>query len=114
MIKLYIHGMAISGPDPVAGDLISLLGIRLYKRDHQLFSGPAMPARHHLTEAGEINPSLPIHNQAQIAGKMAETARDQSTELLRLCLVQKKLAGRAALAMLSPEKSMLRATPDHQ
>jgi hypothetical protein len=73
-----------------------------------------MPARHHLAEAGEINPSLPIHNQAQIAGKMTETARDQSTKLLRLCLVQKKLAGRAALAMLSPEKSMLRATPDHQ
>jgi hypothetical protein len=45
---------------------------------------------------------------------MPKTTRYQPTELLRLGLVQKKLTGRAALTMLSPEKTVLRATLDHQ
>jgi len=45
---------------------------------------------------------------------MPETPGDQPAELLRLGLVQKKLTGRATLTMLSPEKTVLRATLDHQ
>jgi F0F1-type ATP synthase beta subunit len=73
-----------------------------------------MPARHHLAELGEINPTAGVHVQAQITGKMPQTARYQPTQLLRLGLIQEKLTGRAALTMLSPEKTVLRATLDHQ
>jgi hypothetical protein len=45
---------------------------------------------------------------------MPQTARYQPTQLLRLGLIQEKLTGRAALTMLSPEKTVLRATLDHQ
>jgi hypothetical protein len=114
MIKLYIHRMAISGSDFIAGNLVSLLEIGLYERNHQFSAGPAMPARYYLAELGEINPTAGVHSQAQITGKMPKTARYQPTQLLRLGLVQKKLACRAALTMLSPEKSVLRATLDHQ
>jgi hypothetical protein len=106
--------MAISGSDFIIDNLIPMLGIGLYERNHQFFAGPAMPARHHLAELVEINPTMGVHNQAQITWKMPKTSCDQPTELLRLGLVQKKLTGRAALTMLSPEKTVLRATLDHQ
>jgi hypothetical protein len=44
---------------------------------------------------------------------MPQASGDQPTQLLRLGFIQKKLTGRAALAMLSPEKTVLRATLDH-
>jgi hypothetical protein len=45
---------------------------------------------------------------------MSEASRYQSAQLFRLGLIQNKLTGKAALTMLSSEKSMLRATLDHQ
>jgi len=44
---------------------------------------------------------------------MPETPGDQPAKLLSLGVIQEKLTGRAALTMLSPEKSVLRATLDH-
>jgi len=72
-----------------------------------------MPARHHLAQLVEIYPTARVHNQAQVTREMPQASRDQPTQLLRLGLIQKKLTGRAALAMLSPEKTVLRATLDH-
>jgi hypothetical protein len=62
-----------------------------------------MPASHYLTKLCEINPTARVHLQAQIIGKMPEPSRHQSAQLLRFGLIQKKLAGKATLTMLSPE-----------
>jgi hypothetical protein len=45
---------------------------------------------------------------------MPQAARYQPTELLSLGLIQKKLTARATGTKLSSEKSVLRATLDHQ
>jgi len=44
---------------------------------------------------------------------MPQPTRHQSAKLFCFGLIQKKLTCRAALAMLSPEKSVLRATFNH-
>jgi hypothetical protein len=56
---------------------------------------------------------MTVHLQAQVSREVSQTACHQSAELLRLGLIQNQLTGRAALAKLSPEKSVLRATLDH-
>jgi hypothetical protein len=45
---------------------------------------------------------------------MPKPPRYQSAQLLRPGLIQNKLTGKSALTMLFSEKSVLRATLDHQ
>jgi hypothetical protein len=73
-----------------------------------------VPALHYLPQFSQIYPAARVHLQAQISGEMPEAPCYQPAQLLRLGLIQKKLTHRAAPTVLFPEKSVLRATLDHQ
>jgi hypothetical protein len=68
----------------------------------------------HLSQLREVDPAPRVHLQAQIKGKMPKAPRYQSAQLFRPGLIQNKLTGKSALTMLFSEKSVLRATLDHQ
>jgi hypothetical protein len=72
-----------------------------------------MTASNHIPKDREIDPAVCVHCQPQIIWKMSERSCNQPAQLLSLNLIQNQLTGRAAFAMLPPEKPMLRTTLDH-
>jgi len=87
MVQIDVYRMAVPGPDTIAADLISLLGIGLDQGNDQVLARPAMPGCHHLSELSQIHPPMGVHLQAQVCREVSQAACYQPSQLLCLGFV---------------------------